>query len=218
MKMRILTVAASVVCAVALAGCSGSGNEMDVDTPSRNQEPSEMQGGAVSGVAEWVAGLASGKAYECEYSTNDGDGMPGTVRMIMDRDRYRTETETPDGSFVSVFDGETSYSWTVGRREGMKMSRGCMENIGAEMPEGDDDTVEEESFRTPEEALDMIPDISCREISVPDFSVPGDVEFADQCEMLRTQMEMMKQYRDQMPDMPAGMPEDAAGLMRGMRE
>jgi hypothetical protein len=109
------------------------------------------------------------------------------------------------------------YSWIDGQKQGTKMTKECMEEFGADLSGEAYETPETEMYRNSEEMLESIPGITCREVPSIDFSIPDDVTFADQCEMLRTQMEMMEQYRDQMPDMPAGMPEDA-GLMQGMGE
>jgi hypothetical protein len=200
------------VSALVLAGC----NDQTAQQPDGNAgmgevEQNQTQTAESSGVTEWMAGLLSGKAYECEYAMPAaGEEGGGTATIVMQGERYRTEVETTEGTFISVFDGETSYSWMAGETEGMKMSHTCMEDFGEDMAEfAEEEEMMEETFETPEEALETIPDISCHETSSADFSVPGDVEFVDQCEMLQTQMQMMEQMQDQMPA-------EAMQMMEGM--
>lgn len=206
---RIFGIGAALFGAVLLAGCSGQSDGMadQARDQVREQDQAQAPERVIDDVTGWVADLAAGKRLECEYRIDDAEAT-GTVRMIMDRDRYRTETETPNGTFISVFDGETMYSWTAGGPQGMKMSRKCMDDMGGDVSEEEEDVAmpeEGESYDSSEEALGAIPGISCREISGADFSVPVDVEFVDQCQMLQEQTRAMEQYRDQMPDDVRGM-------------
>ena len=234
-----------LVAGLGLAGCNKPAMEPSSgDMGAGQAEQNQAQTTEPSGVAEWVAGLLAGKAYECEYSApiparsadsvaggparsadsvaggparsadsvagGAGAGSGGTATNIAEGDRYRSEVETTEGTFISVFDGETSYSWVAGETEGMKMSHDCMTEFSGNMPEVEEgETAMNETFETPEEALNMIPDISCRETSSANFSIPGDVEFVDQCEVLQAQMQMMEQYQDQIPA-------DVMQMMEGM--
>lgn len=213
---RIFGIGAVMFGAMALAGCGAQPEQAagPRENASEAWEQAAERGETMGTPQEgWLSDIAAGKTLECEYRMADGDGEYGTVRMIMDRDRYRTETRTENGEFISVFDGETSYSWTAGEGRGMKMRMDCVEGMDdADMEaDMDEEMSDEESFRSSEEALNLIPDISCREIDSANFSVPEDVEFVDQCEMLREQTRMMEQYQDMMP-------EDAMKMMQGMGE
>lgn len=157
-----------------------------------------------SGIAKWREGLEAGKSLACDYRMMGGEGEGTPVKMYVERDRYRTEVETPQGTYISISDGKTVHSFLEGSREGMKMDMDCMKELADDLPKTGD-TPAQEQYAAPAEAIDNIPGISCRETGSVDVSVPSDIVFTDQCAMLRQQTEMMKQYKDQMPGNGQGM-------------
>lgn len=215
MKAKVLGAGAVLFGAVMLAGCSQS----DVPTGGGSAMPERPDTGgketgkqAASGVADWISGLAAGKKMRCEYAIGEG-GKTMTAVMYMDKDRYRTEMDMPMGKMISLYDGTAIYSWTEGTKQGMKMDMKCMEDIESDMPTEDAPSgapaEAPESYESPEDALGSIPDISCKEVSGSiDLSVPSDVVFTDQCEMMKKsmeQMEQMKQLEGQIPNSVKGM-------------
>ncbi|NTW76142.1 MAG: hypothetical protein HGB34_04600 [Candidatus Moranbacteria bacterium] len=212
MKAKVFGTGVVLFGAVMLAGCSQS----DISTGDGNGTPdrSEMVGKevgkqAASGVADWISGLAAGKKMRCEYTMGEG-GKTITAVMYMDKDRYRTEMDMPTGKMISLYDGTAMYSWAEEAKQGMKMDMKCMEDIESDMPTEDAPrgapAEAPESYESPEDALGSIPDISCEEVSGSiDLSVPSDVVFTDQCEMMKRSMEQMKQMEGQIPDSVKGM-------------
>ena len=178
----------------------------DAAPRTQEQEQAMEQGG--DGVEAWIAGLASGKRMECEYRMMGENGAETSVKMYAERDRYRTEVMTPQGKYISISDGNTVYSFLEGSKEGMKMDMDCMKDMAADLPKVEGMPVREQ-YAVPEEAIGNTPGISCRETDSVDVSVPSDIIFTDQCAMLRQQTEMMKQYQEQMPELP----EDVKNMM-----
>ncbi|HWQ59653.1 MAG TPA: hypothetical protein VN420_00705 [Candidatus Fimivivens sp.] len=211
MDKRLVGLVAIVVGAVTLTGCSNSVNESQDQEGTRDQVQSQAQESAKSGVADWVAGLSEGKRMRCEYSFGEGDKAVRTV-MYMERDRYRTEVGTPAGDMVSLFDGKVMYSWTKDGKQGMRMDIECMKQLGDKAPKGEATQKEAapERYDSPQDALESIPDIACSVTTdAVDLSVPTDVTFADQCEMLKGALGKI----------PAGMqdriPDGVKGMMNG---
>lgn len=201
-----------LLAAVALAGCSkpdvpmGGGSGMSDRSDIGGKELGKQE---TSGVADWISELAAGKKMRCEYAMGEG-GKTMTAIMYMDKDRYRTEMDMPMGKMISLYDGKVMYSWAEGTKQGMKMDMKCMEDMESDLPtedaSSDAPSKAPESYESPEDALGSIPDISCEEVSDSiDLSVPSDVVFTDQCEMMKKSMEQMKQLEGQIPDSMKGM-------------
>ena len=181
----------------------------DASPQAGDEQPSVVeQSQEESGIAQWIEGLAAGKSMVCEYRVTGGDAQETSVKMYAERDRYRTEVETPQGTYISISDGKTIYSFLEGSKQGMKMDMDCMKDLADDLPKTGDAPVQEQ-YAAPEEAIGNIPGISCREADSVDVSVPSVIVFTDQCAMLKQQTEMMKQYQEQMPELP----EDVKNMM-----
>lgn len=186
--------------ALALAGCSSGTSQPVVEQPSVQGKPqAEMQNGG--GIADWVAGLSSGKKMRCDYKMGGEGDKALSVKMFADKDHYRMETATLAGTMISIADGKTMYTWTSGTKQGMKMDLECAKGLEGDLPKADSAGASPKTYDSPEQAIGNIPNISCAETSDSvDFSVPSDVTFADQCAMLKGTLEKMKAVQGQIPD------------------
>jgi hypothetical protein len=129
----------------------------------------------------------------------------------VDGEKYATEMNVGGMKQRMVSDGEAMYSWQEGKKQGIKMTNKCMEEMNADMPEDDEEEMDMPEEFDMETAFDDAMDVECKEFSSADFSVPSDVEFADQCEMMRNMMKNMEdmQKGNGMPggaEMPGGIP------------
>ncbi|NTW14108.1 MAG: hypothetical protein HGA31_03705 [Candidatus Moranbacteria bacterium] len=199
---RIATISALVSGAFMLAGCSSqpmartndqSGGQEQVQT-----QPQEKTGG----VSDWIAGLTSGKKMQCEYSMGGEVDKVTTVKMLMDKDRYRTEVVTQVGTIVSLSDGKTVYTWTEGAKQGTKIDLECAKSLKDDLPKtpvtGQPEPL---TYDTPEQAVGNIPDIRCSEaVGSIDLSIPTDMQFTDQCAMLKATLGKMQDIKNQLPD------------------
>lgn len=184
-----------------MKGDSSSPQAVETQVPVMEQTKEGGVEQAMDGVGEWIAGLAAGKRMECEYRVTGEDGTETSVKMYAERDRYRTEVGTPQGNYVSISDGKAVYSFLEGSKEGMKMELDCMKDLAADLPDGEAPSAKEQ-FVSSEETIGNTPGISCRETGAVDIAIPSDVRFTDQCALLRQQTELMKQYQEQMPELP----------------
>lgn len=214
---KITGVFAVASVAVLLSGCSlGPAKEDAVSVPIKKQEQAQEQTQQLSGSAQWIAGLAEGKRMQCTYTIKGEGDQTSVIKMYAEKDRYRTEVAMPTGVMISLFDGKEMYSWTKGAKQGTKMEMECMKEIG-ELSEEGEETPTQDTYDSPEQVIENIPDIACSELgSAIDFSVPSDVEFSDQCAMLKKTMEQMKGLQNMpgnVPNMPTDIPENVKKMM-----
>lgn len=158
---------------------------------------------------DWLAAIASGRPMQCtyEYQSSDGGVMQATV--FIEGKKYRMETNVAGMTGTVLSDGETMYTWSTDTRKGTKMELSCLDSLKGEADMAPSQA--EEYGKTPEDALKGKTGITCRPADQADFTVPSDVDFIDQCALLKKSSEMMKNYQDQIPQnvkdmMPAGIP------------
>lgn len=207
-KNRLVVLVVTVAGAMALAGCSKSaepsGDQVQGATQATGQAQTQEQ--VSGGVADWVAGLTTGKKMQCEYPIGTDADKKYSVKMFAEQGRYRTETVMPTGMMITVLDGKTMYTWVDGTKQGMKMDLECAKSLKDGLPQaGPAGKTEQQSYDTPEQAIGNIPNITCTEASGDvDLSVPSDVIFADQCEMLKSTLGKMKDMQGRLPDSVKG--------------
>ncbi len=208
MNIQKIGVGALAVCAVVLAGCSRSAEPSgdQAQGPAQGAGQVQTQGQATGSAADWVAALASGKKMQCEYSMGTDADKKYSVKMFAEKGRYRTETVMSAGMMVSILDGKTMYTWVDGTKQGMKMDLECAKSLKDQLPQaGPAGKAEQQSYDTPEQAIGNIPNITCAEASGEvDLSVPSDVTFTDQCEMLKSTLGKMKDMQGKLPDSVKG--------------
>lgn len=146
--------------------------------------------------------IQKGDALECTYRMSEADEN-SVVKTYIAGEKYKSIVTTNGEEFNAIFDGETQYSWnSLGEKKGVMMSLKCMEELEGEdeMDDGTDEEEDFEEFKTTSEILDQDIGMSCSKAGKIDFSVPGDIEFVDQCEMLKTQMKQMEQMQQSIPE------------------
>lgn len=188
---NLLAVPVFVLAAVMLAGCSGEQPVAQPDGSESESAPAEEE----LSENDWMSLLGKGKAVECSVP---GGGM--ATKMYAEGKNYRTETEIDGKRHLSVSDGKTMWTWTEGEKQGMKMEFSCMDDIRSTTPE--EGGPAPEYAASPEEALGEKPDISCSESGPIDISVPDDIVFADQCALMKTQLQAMEEMKKNLPSLP----------------
>jgi len=155
--------------------------------------------------------MKSGKKMKCTFKIKTGDEEMESVSYF-DGQKYRSESRVMNMNQIAVFDGENMHSWQEGQKNGMKMTKACSEELQVQNRERNqgEETQNREEMRIGEEAFDGAMDVKCEEVASIDFSIPANVEFTDQCQMMKQlqnqagQMqgqaeEMMKKYGGQAP-------------------
>src|SRR3989344_4592978 len=153
---------------------------------------------ATSGVIGSIKdAMGVGKKMKCTYALADGSGASSTV--FVDGQKFKFTSEMNGETVYGLFDGETQYTWTTGaKKQGWKMVASCMEALGqqaAQMTAGDSTAPQ-----NVQESLDTAQDVQCEAAASEDFSVPTDIEFVDQGEMIKKTMEALEDFKGQLPD------------------
>jgi hypothetical protein len=202
---KVLLVTIMIFSVVILSGC--------FKKDAKEQEERDLSQGATS-VQEMKSEMEramemirSGKKVKCEYVVQS-EGQETKMTTFVEGKKYRTQMALGGLEVNSVFDGDTIYSWNKGESAGTKMNLECQREFGGEvvMEESQDAVVVSENVET---VFEGAFNVSCKKVSEIDFSVPNDVNFVDQCEMLKKQQEMIEEmYQNQeglpsIPDIPS---------------
>ncbi len=181
-KLKIVAMATGILL---LAGCGNKpadkAGEVGVETKNDN-------GGVVSSIKD---AMGLGKTMRCTYRIKDQNGE-STVTTYVDGKKYATEMNIAGNKQRMVYNEEAMYTWQEGQKQGMKMTKACTEEMDANIPE-DSESNEDIPEIDAEDAFDGAMDVKCEEVSNADFSIPNDVEFQDQCEMLKGIMKGLPQ-------------------------
>ena len=89
------------------------------------------------------------------------------------------------------------------------MENACLEELSKSAPEKETGSKEplDDEFSKEEDFEDAM-DVKCEDASGVDFSVPADVDFKDQCEMMKNVMKNIPSGANMPKGMPQGMPEN----------
>ncbi len=176
-----------------LSGCSLSQDkqgEEEKNLPEENtaigdfSQPEESQ-------ENWAEAVARGEKLRCSYQ---GEESMSDVVVFFDQERYRIEYGSQEDPMVTLFDGETLYSWNQKTKSGFFLKQDCMEKLKEEgMPEPEEILSQNEYYTSTQEVLDSYSGLSCQSVSNVDVRVLDDISFTDQCSFIEMQMENLDQ-------------------------
>ncbi|KKP67009.1 MAG: hypothetical protein UR66_C0003G0108 [Candidatus Moranbacteria bacterium GW2011_GWE1_35_17] len=185
-----------------LAGCGknekiDSGEQVDLKLAEESAEslPKEDTGENKGGMMEKLKNsISKGKKMKCTYKISDENGAT-EVTTYAQGEKYKTEVNLGQMKTVSVFDGDVMYSWSAGQKVGTKMAMDCINSLdikneatkeadGEASPDKDDDNFVD--------ALSGAENLNCEDAGDVDFSIPDDIKFSDQCEMLKSQQKILE--------------------------
>ena len=164
----------------------------------------EMSGQKKDGViASIKEAMGLGTAMQCSYAV--GTDQSTQAQVVVEGEKFKTTTVMQDMTIYGLFDGEAQYTWTSKDKQGMKMTKDCMNQMTDAVkdmakPAGTTPT------RDMREELDLAKNVSCQPATEVDWSLPQDVVFTDQCAMMQESMKMLDQMKNTMPagiEMPA---------------
>ena len=202
--MKMAALAAGVLVFV------GCGNKT-VNNQNENQEQAQTESkseesGIISSIKD---AMDTGKEMRCEYKIKDANGGESSVITFVDGKKYRTDMAVGGQTQHIIFDEEAMYSWREGQKQGTKITVACSEELAKNAPQAENNNTSEAIDPTGEKTFDNALDVKCEEAMGTGFSVPIDVEFQDQCEILKN---MMKNIPTDMPaNIPANIPDMPAG-------
>lgn len=142
--------------------------------------------------------INSGKKLKCTYtfSYEGQEGMKTTI--YMQGNKYRTEFDIEGKKQISLFDGKTHYSWGLQDSKGFKMDRDCMEELSSNATTDDSSEFDMESSFVDDDEFERAMDVKCGPVSSIDLSVPSNIEFTDQCELMKQAQEQMKEIEQKL--------------------
>ncbi len=145
--------------------------------------------------------MGLGQAMQCTYATNENEGATSTV--VVQGEKFKSTTVMKDMTVYALFDGENQYTWSSKDKQGMKMSKACVEKMTDTVKDMVPSTPSSTQAQDVRDGFDMAKNVRCEAASDVDLSVPADVIFTDQCAMMEQSLKMMDQLKQQMPtDMP----------------
>lgn len=158
----------------------------------------EEQGSMIASIKD---AMGLGQAMQCTYTGGTGDTTL-TSKVSVSGEKFRSESEVSGTKVYALFDGDTQYTWMGDTKQGTKMSKACLDELQAALPETQTSTGSE----TPQpedysKMFDAANNVNCvAAASGADFSVPADITFTDQCEMMKESLKMMEQFKGKLPD------------------
>lgn len=188
---------------IVLSGCGEKNITSNQSVPSeaveKNSQPQQAdiadnQGKGDEGnvLNKLKNSIMSGKKVKCVYKMKENN-METSIITYMQGDKYRTEVDLGQVKTISIFDGDVMYNWSVGQKTGTKMTMDCMESLNDDLPESKND--EKVVAGDSDDFVDSLKDaqnLNCEDSSDVDFEIPTEIEFVDQCEMLKTQQKLME--------------------------
>jgi major membrane immunogen (membrane-anchored lipoprotein) len=185
--------------ALVLAGCANKTANNNSGAENKKETAQTEKGKENSGIISSIKdAMDSGKIMECVYTVKNGMG-PGkdiTSKAYIQGKKHKTFVEMNDKKTVSIFDGETIYMWVEGEKTGTKIKQKCPEEISALTPkEKTGAEVSLDNKISQEEVFKNVMDVKCENAGGVDFSAPSDVEFTDQCEVMKEMTSSVKKYQ-----------------------
>lgn len=201
-----------IVVTIALAGCGAKTNplknakeninakiEDGKDLVETGKKMADEKQGFVGGLKD---AMKRGVTMKCVTDSADGHWV-----IYTNGKNTRTEGVTTDGhEMVILAKDKVVYTWDKKTKKGQKIDKGCMDDFQKSMGMDTSEMMkEEDDFDdfTPEkmEIKEKEGSLKCTPSTKADFSVPSDVEFTDQCEMLKSQMSGLKEQMEKFKNM-----------------
>ncbi|HBI16770.1 MAG: hypothetical protein UR60_C0041G0003 [Candidatus Moranbacteria bacterium GW2011_GWF2_34_56] len=201
-KLSFVTLALFLV--LTLSGCGGAQKSNDDSQANSeteeigtqdNQESGAEENGEKGIVAKIKNSISAGKKMKCTYKMSEENGDTEVITYIQG-EKYKTEIMLGQMKTVSIFDGDAMYSWSEGQKTGTKMEMDCIDSLDVK-GEVEREAVNENAVATEDQddfvkTLSEAQNLNCEDAGDVDFSVPSDMEFIDQCEMLKSQQKMIE--------------------------
>ncbi|MDP3956908.1 MAG: hypothetical protein Q8Q10_00195 [bacterium] len=168
-----------------------TGENNVVLTPPQTEE----KGGVISSIKD---AMGLGQAMQCTYTSGTGDTAM-TSKVFVSGQKFRSESEVNGTQVYALFDGDMQYTWMGNTKQGTKMSKACLDELQAALPDAQTGTSETAQAENYSETFDTANNVNCVAAGGADFSVPIDVTFTDQCEMMRQATKMMEGIKGQLP-------------------
>ena len=193
----------SLLAVVVFSGCGKEAEKSDEFNSTSGEEGLLERGPATSAeeaetsknpLEKLRLDLSSGKKIKCTYKMTDESGDLEVVTYAQG-DKYKTEMMIGGAKNYSIFDGETTYTWSEGQKTGTKISLDCLSDLESEEVEVEEEVETENDAE--EDFADSLKDaqnLKCEDYQETDFEIPEGIEFIDQCDLLEAQQKMLEGF------------------------
>ena len=175
-----------VIMLLAILIFSGCGKTASNQSNNSSNTPKEAE----KPINNLVDAIKSNKVLMCTYK--DKTGVAGV--FYSDNGKYKTEYSDSGKKQISNFDGNYYFYWMEGDAKGYKITQTCLDELvvgtnstGSTNESESTGTVSDEvnNFNS-EEELSNSSDVNCQMVNSVDLSIPSNISFADQCEVLKS--------------------------------
>lgn len=192
MKKSLVVVVAVVILAI-IAGIFFFTKNGEAPATKEEKSATEkvMEDAKDSVIGSLKDAIGLGKKMECVYKDGNFES-----KTYIDGMKYKSITTSSEGEMISVFDGSDFYGWNTKTKEGYVMKKTCMEELSKNVPkvEGGENS-NPADFETTEDIVEDTPMDNCKETGAIDFTIPKDISFVDQCEMLKNLSNSLKDFK-----------------------
>lgn len=205
-KMSMLLFAGGLVMLLSACGQKAPAEKTNAPETSGASKPAADKGGVISSIAD---AFASGQKVQCSYSKKDAtDTEASNYVMYIDGKNFKTRlTSSNENQQIvmnSIFisdNGGTVYSWTEGQKIGTKFSIDCMKEVTKDLSQAQ----QNQQANDPQNAYKDALDVKCSPASSVDLTIPSDITFNDQCEMMKGLIQNMPKVPN-VPNIPKNIP------------
>ncbi len=195
-KFMAITVAGLLV--FVLSGCTKNKQDaVDMDNLSKEDPAQKEDSGVGSVISGFKDAISSGKKMKCTYTVQQ-NGDEFKSEAFVEGEKYKSTSTLNGKGMYAVFDGKATYTWSDDSKQGMKMDTACLEEMQSQVEDHQGEAVEEE-MHYDGDAFGGALDVKCERVSSIDFSVPTDVEFVDQCELMKNQQKQLEELQQNLP-------------------
>lgn len=177
---KILLGTLVIVFALTLSACGNKVQNQEQEKNQVQEQKTENSGGVISSIKE---AMGLGKKMECTYTNKIGDQEVTAITWV-DGKNFKSSSEIDGRKMYSVMKDETMYTWGEGVPVASMLKLSCMQELEKDLPKTEGQEAKS-SVKDPGEAFEDATNVSCKPVASVDISVPSDVQFTDQCEMIK---------------------------------
>lgn len=183
---------------VALSGCTkNKQGAVDMDNLPKKESVQEDDSGIGSVISNFKDAISSGKKMKCIYTVQQ-NGDEFKSEAFVEGEKYKSTSTFNGKGMYAVFDGKATYTWSDDSKQGMKMDTACLEEMQSQIEDHQGEAAEEE-MHYDGDAFGGALDVKCEKVGSIDFSIPTDIEFVDQCELMKNQQKQMEELQQNLP-------------------
>ena len=178
---KIIEIISLFLMVIVLSGCAGKEN---VQNKMKNEKKIvKEKKGLITGLKD---SIKNGVTMKCVSNNSEEQWT-----TYINGKNIRSEGTNNGEVYVVLVKDGTTYTWTKGNKKGQKMDKKCIEEFKKDMKiEGNMENIEKENKITVNNLTKDEEEgkVKCSPSTKGDFLVPSDVEFTDQCQILKQQM------------------------------